>query len=120
LLLDIDHSAASKLTWIFSQFYLATNNNAQSCNFAGNATVNSAAPTSASAVNAAVSSCLAATPSVFTPTTPTTTLAPGAATGSGNTGGHTGGANSLIAHGQAIIGITVAFLCVLGGGIMLF
>ena len=68
---------ATKLTWVFSQFYLATENNAQSCNFAGNATINSASPTTASAVNAAVTSCFAETPSVYTPLTPTTTLAPG-------------------------------------------
>jgi 1,3-beta-glucanosyltransferase GAS1 len=114
--------SASKLTWIFSQFYLTTNNNPQSCDFAGNATVNSASPTSAADVNAAVTACFAATPAVYTPLTPTTTLAPGAHT-SGSTprssGGSTGGAVSIFADRLAMMGVIVASLCVLGGGVML-
>jgi hypothetical protein len=113
---------ASQLTWIFSQFYLATNDNPQSCDFAGNATVNSASPTSAAAVNAAVTSCFAATPAVYTPLTPTTTLALGAHTSGSaphSSGGSTGGAVSIFADRMALIGVIVASLCVLGGGAML-
>jgi 1,3-beta-glucanosyltransferase GAS1 len=113
---------ASKLTWIFSQFYLATNDNPQSCDFTGNATVNSASPTTAADVNAAVTSCFAATPAVYTPLTPTTTLAPGAHTGGStprSSGGSTGGAVSIFADRMALVGVIVASLCVLGGGAML-
>ncbi len=115
---------ATKLSWVFSQFYMATSNNAQSCDFAGNATINAASPTTPSQVNAAVSACFAATPSVYTPLTPTTTLAPGAHTtgathSSGSGSGSTGGAVPLFADRLAIIGVMVATLCVLGGGAML-
>ncbi|CAG7846799.1 1,3-beta-glucanosyltransferase gel4; AltName: Full=Glucan elongating glucanosyltransferase 4; Flags: Precursor [Serendipita indica DSM 11827] len=113
---------ATKLTWIFSQYYLATNNNAQSCSFAGNATVNSASPTSSSEVNAAVSSCFAATPSVYTPLTPSTTLSPvGANTGTSQPsgGGSTGGAVSIFADSRALLGVFIAMLCMLGSGAML-
>jgi hypothetical protein len=113
---------ASKLTWLFSQFYLATNNNAQSCDFAGNATVNSASPTSAAEVNAAVTSCFAATPAVYTPLTPTTTLGSAAQTSGGGSGPRpsgSGGAVSIFADRLALVGMIVASLCVLGGGAIL-
>lgn len=112
----------TKLTWLFSQFYLATNNNAQSCSFAGNATVNAASPTTASEVNAAVDACFAATPSVYTPVAPTTTLPPaGASTGTSRPSGSSGsnGAAGLFADRLAIVGVMVATLCMLGGGAML-
>lgn len=101
---------------------MATNNNAQSCDFAGNATVNAASPTTASEVNAAVSACFAATPSVYTPLAPTTTLAPAAHTsGASHSSGSSNpnGAVPLFADRLAIVGIMVATLCVLGGGAML-
>lgn len=82
--------------------------------------MNSAAPTTADAVNSGVASCLAATPAVFTPSAPTTTLAPAAQTsGSPNGGGgngQNGGAVPLFASSHSIVGIAVAMLCALGGG----
>ena len=42
-----------KLSFVMSQFYEATNRNAQSCSFGGNATVNSKAASSASASSVA-------------------------------------------------------------------
>ncbi|KAG8834635.1 1,3-beta-glucanosyltransferase gas1 [Serendipita sp. 399] len=117
---------ASKLTWVFSQYYLATNNNAQSCDFAGNATVNSASPTTASDVNAAVSACFAATPSVYTPVKPSTVIAPGghntgtSSSGGNGGGGNSGGATSIFADARALVGVTVAALCVLGSGALVF
>lgn len=113
---------ASKLSWVFSQFYLATNNNAQSCNFAGNATINPTAPTASSDVNAGVSSCLAATPDVFTPPQPTFTPGPvGSGTRSTHSGtGSSGSRVSLFTHGtQAILGLAITLLCAIGGGALL-
>ncbi|KIM85434.1 carbohydrate-binding module family 43 protein [Piloderma croceum F 1598] len=59
-----------KLSFVFSEYYQANNRNPQSCNFAGNATVNNTAPSDVSSANAAATSCFASASSVFTPTAP--------------------------------------------------
>jgi hypothetical protein len=58
-----------KVSWAFSAFYEVTKRDPQSCNFAGNATINTSGPASSAAADAAANSCLAASPSgTFVPT----------------------------------------------------
>ncbi|KAI5123704.1 hypothetical protein M0805_000300 [Coniferiporia weirii] len=78
----------SKLSFVMTQFYELTNRNAASCDFAGNATVNTNAPSSTDSLNSAVSACLANTDTTFVPTSP----AAGGSSGGG--GGGTGGGGS--------------------------
>ncbi|OCB85209.1 glycoside hydrolase family 72 protein [Sanghuangporus baumii] len=102
----------SKLSFVMTQFYEATNRNSASCDFAGNATVNSNAPSSVDAENSAVSACLANTAATFTPTTPSTS---GGSSGGGSSGGgssSTGTSESNGALNQA------AFLVHLKGGVL--
>lgn len=63
-------SLATKLSFVMSEFYEANNRDAQSCSFSGNGTVNTAAPSSVSAANAAASSCVSNPSAVFTPGAP--------------------------------------------------
>ena len=63
-----------------TQFYEVTDRNAESCSFSGNATINTGAPGTLSAIDSAVSECLSNTAATFTPTAP-----------SGDDGGSTGG-----------------------------
>lgn len=91
---------ASKLSFVMTQYYELTNRNAQSCDFAGNATVNSHAPSSTNALNSAVSACLANADATFTPTQP----ANGGSGGSGGSGGGSGSSQtSNAAVGQALM-----------------
>jgi len=77
----------NKLSWAFSAFYEVTKRNPASCQFAGNATVNTAAPGSSSAADAAASSCIASAPSgTFVPSAAGTT-SQATPTSPGNTGG---------------------------------
>jgi hypothetical protein len=91
---------ATKLTHVFSEYYLATNRNAQSCNFAGNATVQSSAPTDTATIQASISACFSGQSAVFTPSSPTTTPVANSGTTTATKG--TGGAASLLSRGQAI------------------
>jgi len=77
---------ASKLSYAMTQFYEQTSRNAASCSFAGNATINSSAPSSDSALDSAVSQCLAAAPATFTPTTPASPTGGSSGGGSGSHG----------------------------------
>ena len=70
-----------------TQFYELTDRNAASCNFAGNASVNTGAPSSRTAVDSAVSQCLSNTAATFTPTAPSND---GGSGSGGNTGGNGG------------------------------
>ncbi|KAH8120521.1 glycoside hydrolase family 72 protein [Phellopilus nigrolimitatus] len=81
---------ASKLSFVMTEFYEATNRNAQSCDFAGNATINTNAPSNTGALNSAVSTCLANTDSTFTPTEP----ASGGSTGGSGSGSSTKSSSS--------------------------
>ena len=103
-----------------TQFYEANNRNPQSCSFAGNATVNSQAPSSVSQANAVASSCLANPSATFIPSAPATTA--GGSSGSGSTGGSNGNNNNnaavsqLLGSRQAWVGLGVgALVSVLGG-----
>lgn len=61
-------TAAQRLEWAMSQYYETTGFNAQSCDFAGNASIKSPPTANQGAVNSAFSSCLSQNPiGVFTP-----------------------------------------------------
>lgn len=82
-----------------TSFYEASNRNAQTCDFQGNATINKNAPSDTNAVNAAVSACLSGSAAVFTPTTPSTS-----GSGSGSGGSGSGGSGSPSSSKNAALG----------------
>jgi len=92
---------STKLSFVMTSYYEATNRNAQSCDFAGNATINKNAPSDTNAVNAAVSACLANSAAVFTPTTPSTS---GGGSSSGGGSGNGGGSGSPSSSKNAALG----------------
>lgn len=96
-----------KLSYVMSLYYELNNRNAQACSFAGNGTVNQSAPSSASAANAAASSCIS---------NPSATFAPTAVSSSsvGATGSSHNSATGLIAHDSTVYGVTAAFIITLG------
>ncbi|KAG6837883.1 hypothetical protein H0H93_013036 [Arthromyces matolae] len=102
-----------KLSYVMSEYYQLTNRNAQSCSFAGNGTVNPLAPTSASAADAAASSCLANPSATFVPSAVSTS---GSSSGSGSgsssstTTKGSNGAVNLIGDGNAILGMSLMTL----------
>jgi len=111
--------SATKLTHVFSEYYLATNRNAQSCSFAGNATVQASAPTDTATITSQIASCFS-NPAVFTPSAPTTT--PNViATVSGVTTATNkpGGAASLLSHGQTIAIAATGLASALGAFLVL-
>ncbi|KAG8220165.1 carbohydrate-binding module family 43 protein/Glycoside hydrolase family 72 protein [Butyriboletus roseoflavus] len=75
------------LSWVLTQWYLDNGSNAQACSFGGNGTVNTHAPSSTSAVNAAASSCLASATGTSVPTLP-----------AGSTGSSSGGSSTSTPH----------------------
>ncbi|TDL16753.1 glycoside hydrolase family 72 protein [Rickenella mellea] len=110
----------SKLSFIMTEFYEITNRNAQSCNFAGNATVNKNAPSSVSAVNAAVAQCLSKSQATHTPSAPSTPAATGGSSGGGGGGSPSTPKSSSAALGRAgfegALGIGAMLVaCVVGG-----
>jgi len=62
---------STELSYVMSQFYEITGRNSQSCNFAGNATINNS-PSATVSASAVASSCFANNPAVFTPSAPAT------------------------------------------------
>ncbi|CAE6515272.1 unnamed protein product [Rhizoctonia solani] len=99
-------SPATKLSYVFSQYYERTSRNAQSCSFNGNATLANPMPSSSAAAAAAQSSCITSGPTgVVTPTAPATTNAP-AATSTGSSGG-SGSNNNGVGKG-AVVGLAAA------------
>jgi len=100
---------STKLSYIMDQYYELTNRNAQSCNFAGNATINSQAPSSSSAVSAAQSSCLANPSATFVPSAAATsgTSRP---TSTSSSGSNSNGANAAagLMNREAVMGTLVA------------
>jgi len=74
------------LSWVMTQYYLENNDNAQSCSFSGNGTVNSHAPSSTGASNAAISSCLASATGTSVPTVPSGSSSSGSSSPSGHNG----------------------------------
>ena len=91
---------SSKLSFVMTEFYEATNRNAQSCDFAGNATINKNAPSDTNALNDAVSACLANTAATFTPTTPASGGSGGSSTNNGGSGGSSSPSSKSSATGH--------------------
>ena len=84
-----------------SLYYEANRRNAQACSFSGNGTVNPNAPSTASAANAAASSCISNPGAVFTPTPAPSTQGPTA------TGSKKGAAVSLLEGPHALFGLAM-------------
>jgi hypothetical protein len=89
-----------ELSYVMSEYYEATNRNSQSCNFAGNATINPSASVSASAV---ASSCFANAAAIFTPSA----LSTGSSSTSTSTSKSSSGSVSLVGNLDAITGMGV-------------
>jgi len=101
-----------QLSFVMSEYYEATNRNAQSCNFAGNATINSQAPSASAA--AAATSCVANPSATFTPT-----ASGGPATSSGSAGTSTkSGSSHMLNNPQAVLGLGVALIFSVAGGLL--
>jgi len=95
-----------------SLYYEANRKNAQACSFSGNGTVNPNPPSSASAANAAASSCISNPGSVFTPSpAPSTT----GKTQSSGTSKPSGAAASLFEG--PLLGLTMTVVVALLGGL---
>jgi hypothetical protein len=90
-----------ELSYAMSEFYEITNRNAQSCNFAGNATVNPTVSATVSA-SAVASSCFANAAAVFTPSALATSGS--SSTSTAKTGS---GSISLVGNLDAIVGMGV-------------
>ncbi|KAI9066719.1 carbohydrate-binding module family 43 protein [Trametes sanguinea] len=104
----------TKLSFVMSEYYELTNRAATSCDFAGNATVNSAAPASVSGANAAASSCLSNPSATFTPSSPATNGGSSGSNGSGSGSGSSNNSNAAVAllggSPGALVGLAVAFV----------
>ncbi|KAI0080009.1 hypothetical protein K474DRAFT_1658246 [Panus rudis PR-1116 ss-1] len=116
---------STKLSWVMTQFYEATNRNPNSCDFGGNATVNSQAPSSASAVNAAASSCLSNPSATFVPSAPASTgtrptSSGGSNSGSGGSGNNSGAVSDLLASKQVLMSVGLAGALSLIGALSVF
>lgn len=87
----LDQLAGEKLSYIMSQYYELQNHVATACDFAGNATINSKAPSSSGAAAAAASSCVSNPSATFVPSS----VSGGpSSTGSGSSGGGSGSGSS--------------------------
>ena len=89
---------ASKLSFVMTQFYEATDRNAASCDFAGNATINSNAPSNTNDENSAVSSCLSNAAATFTPSSP----------GSSGSGSSSSPSNGAMGHATFVADLKAA------------
>lgn len=95
---------AVKLSYVMSEYYGATNNNAQSCSFGGNGTVNAKASAAATSVAA---SCLSTATSTFVPTLPSgvSSSTPGSGGSGSSSGSSHSGAPALFADVKALFGV---------------
>jgi len=101
---------ASQLSFAMSAFYELNGRNPASCDFAGNATVNTNAPSSAAAASAAATSCLSSATGTFTPTGPAVPAGTntGGASSSSTSAGSTSGSGN--AASRAVADLKVAFI----------
>ncbi|THH19069.1 hypothetical protein EUX98_g8845 [Antrodiella citrinella] len=108
---------STKLSFVMSEFYEATNRNVQSCSFGGNATINVNAPSSVANANAAATSCLSNPSATFTPTAPSA----GAGGSSGSSGGSSGSGSGSKANGavsdRALVGAGLITLLSVAAGV---
>jgi len=112
---------STKLSFVMTQYYEATNQNAQSCSFGGNATLNSQAPSSVSAANAAASSCLTNPGATFTPSAPATTATPkptSSGSGGGSSGGKSNSARSAFENSEVLLAMVASGLFSIAGGLL--
>lgn len=123
---DVNFCTATKLSYVIDQFYEATNRNPQSCDFGGNATINSQAPTNSAAAASAVSQCLASGTATFVPSAPASTGGSGGGSspssgGSGSGSGSQSGNGAAAAFtGTALVGAALsAAFSVLGAALVL-
>ncbi|OSX67830.1 carbohydrate-binding module family 43 protein [Postia placenta MAD-698-R-SB12] len=103
-----------QLSFVMSEYYEATNRNAQSCDFSGNATINSQAPSSVSAA-AVATSCVSNPSATFTPSAPAT--ASGAA-GSGTSHGNASGSAHMLNSPRALLRFGVVVIISIAGGLL--
>ncbi|CAL1696352.1 unnamed protein product [Somion occarium] len=112
---------STKLSFVMSQFFEANNRNPETCNFAGNATINQQAPSSVSAANSVASSCLSNPSATFTPSAPASTGS-GSSNGNGGSGGsnnnNSGAVSDLFGNRQAWVGLGVGAVFSLMGGLI--
>lgn len=104
-----------------TEFYEANNRNPQSCDFAGNATVNKNAPSSITNANAAVSSCLTNPSAIFTPSAPSTASGSsqtGSGSGSGSGSKNNGAVAGIFGSQQAMVGLVIATFVSVAGGVL--
>ncbi|KAF8634418.1 hypothetical protein AX15_000869 [Amanita polypyramis BW_CC] len=102
-----DCDPSIKLSYIMSLYYQLNNRDPGACSFAGNGTVNSSAPPSISAANAAASSCISNPGSTFVPTGPASTRTSGTSASSGS--GHNS-ARAVLADINALYGMTTVVM----------
>ncbi|KAI8995412.1 Glucanosyltransferase-domain-containing protein [Trametes punicea] len=113
-----------KLSFVMSEYYELTSRAATSCDFGGNATVNSAAPASVSGANAAASSCLSSPSATFTPSAPATASGSSGSSGSNGSGSSPSGnsKNAAVAllggSPGALVGLGVAFAMGVVGSVL--
>jgi len=109
-------SPTDKLNFVISAYYSATNFASTSCNFAGNATINSNVPTASAAAASVTSACLAGqSVGVFVPTSSPTSSG-GSSNGGGSSSGSSGKSSaSTIRSEQSMI---LAFLLVAISGLL--
>ncbi|KAG0696269.1 carbohydrate-binding module family 43 protein/Glycoside hydrolase family 72 protein [Suillus ampliporus] len=107
------------LSYVMSEYYVATGANAQSCSFGGNGTVNSKAPSSASGANSVASSCLASATSTSVPTLPAgASSASGSSSSSGGSGGSsTSAASVVLADARTLMGMGVLVVAGIASGL---
>jgi hypothetical protein len=104
---------AVKASYVMSLYYEANKKDARACSFAGNGTVNSNAPSSASPAAAAASSCVAHPSAIFTPTPAPSTTGKSSSTGSSTKGA----AVSLLDGPHTLFGLTMTAVITLLGGL---
>ncbi|EIN13413.1 glycoside hydrolase family 72 protein [Punctularia strigosozonata HHB-11173 SS5] len=116
---------ATKLSFVMSQYYEANNRDPQACSFAGNGTVNTLAPSKASAAQAAESTCVTAgATGTFVPSSPPV-LSAAAATSSASSSAtsdssssNSSGAVPLLADSRSLVGIVLVALMTVAGGLV--
>jgi len=108
----------TKLSFVFTEYYQANNRNPVSCSFAGNATVNTAAPSDVSSANAAATACFASGSAVFTPTAPASGAGGGSPTGStASSSKKSSGAVPLVGDARAVWGMGAMIVMTVASGI---
>ncbi|KIM61937.1 carbohydrate-binding module family 43 protein [Scleroderma citrinum Foug A] len=103
-----------KLSYVMSEYYGATNNNAQSCSFGGNGTVNAKASAAATSVAA---SCLSTATGTFVPSLPSgvSSSTPGSS-GSGSSSHN--GAPTVFADVKAVFGVSALVVTGIVSGLL--